>query len=155
MNIRISARALLINPEGQILLLKTNPDVFDPSGKIKSPYWITPGGSVEFNETPAQAVAREIFEECGIDNLDIGPMVWFWEHMLVIEGIPTQLQDHFFVIRTVNSRVSIDGMKLCEHEDFLEYRWWNAAEIKASTEVFTTDATPPTSSQILIRKRSS
>ena len=145
MNIRISARALLINPEGQILLLKTNPDVFDPSGKIKSPYWITPGGGVEFNETPAQAIAREVYEECGIDNLDIGPMVWFWEHVLVIGGIPTQLQDHFFVIRTVNSRVSIDGMNLYEREDFREYRWWKAEEIQSSTDIFA----PPGLGQLL------
>jgi len=145
MDIRISARALVINPEDQILLLKVNPDVYDPSGKIESPYWITPGGGVETSETPAQAVAREIFEECGITNLDIGPKVWHWDHILEIAGKPTQIQDHYFVIRTEDSRVSIDGMNAYEYEDFLEYRWWKAKEIQSSDEIFA----PPGLGQLL------
>jgi len=137
MDIRNNARALILNPEGQILLFKLEKHgIVDPSGKIKLPYWLTPGGGIEANETPDQAVAREIYEECGVRDADIGPMVWFCEHELVIEGIPIQSRDHFFLVRTGDSHVSTDMMLQYERQAYSEYKWWKTQEIKASSDMF-------------------
>ena len=136
MRVRDNARAILINPEGRVLLEKIDVDIFDPAGKIRSPYWLTPGGAIEFGETPAQAVAREIWEECGIERFEVGPMVWFCEHPLVIFGSPILSRDHYFLVKTADSRVSRDGMEYLEWQMHCEDRWWLASEILASPEVF-------------------
>ena len=115
---------------------KIDVDVFDPSGKIRTPYWLLPGGGIELGETPEQAVAREIHEECGLDHLDIGPIVWFCEHVLVIGGTPIQSRDHYILARTADSRVVTNGMEQYEREIHCEHRWWQISEIKTSTEIF-------------------
>ncbi|WP_370931561.1 8-oxo-dGTP diphosphatase MutT [Bartonella sp. DGB1] len=57
----------LINPQRQILLTKR------PEGKPMAGYWEFPGGKLEAQEMPEQAIIREIKEEINInitaDNL--------------------------------------------------------------------------------------
>lgn len=53
---RCSAGVLLFDPAGRILLVK-------PTYREG---WLLPGGIVEAGETPAEAVLRELAEECGM-----------------------------------------------------------------------------------------
>ncbi len=56
--VRLSARAILISKEGKLVLIKrTKPDV--------EAYYVTPGGGIEMQETPLQALKRELLEETG------------------------------------------------------------------------------------------
>lgn len=52
----LAANAAVINAEGEILLMLRE-DVN---------LWAMPGGMIEVGETPAQAAAREVFEETGV-----------------------------------------------------------------------------------------
>lgn len=134
---RVCGRGLIVNPEKQILLMKVDhPDVFDPDGYIKSPFWITPGGGLEPNETIPQAVAREIMEECGFNNIDVGPVIWYWEHILVIRGIYYKLCDYFCVVHMGQSHDPICRENDEEREMILEYRWWDLADLVKSLDVF-------------------
>ena len=55
---RPSARAILISKEGKLVLIKRK--------KLDSEiYYVTPGGGIEGDETPLQAVKRELKEEVG------------------------------------------------------------------------------------------
>lgn len=54
---RVSADALLRDEQGRVLLV-------DPKYK---PYWDMPGGMAEANESPTEAVSRELREELGIE----------------------------------------------------------------------------------------
>ena len=54
--LRLTAGALFQDERGRVLLV-------EPSYR---PDWLTPGGSVEAGESPAQAAAREVREELGI-----------------------------------------------------------------------------------------
>lgn len=61
---RPSARALILTKENKILLLKR-------SKKGLKPYYVTPGGGIEENESSLQALIRELKEETGSSVTDI------------------------------------------------------------------------------------
>ena len=55
------AVGVLIRPDGQFLLTSR------PAGKVYAGYWEFPGGKLEHGESVAQALARELHEEIGLD----------------------------------------------------------------------------------------
>jgi 8-oxo-dGTP diphosphatase len=55
------AVGVLIRPDGHFLLTSR------PPGKVYAGYWEFPGGKLESGETVAQALARELHEEIGLD----------------------------------------------------------------------------------------
>jgi 8-oxo-dGTP diphosphatase len=55
------AVGVLINADGDFLLTSR------PAGKVFAGYWEFPGGKLEAGESVAQALARELHEELGID----------------------------------------------------------------------------------------
>lgn len=79
------ARGLLITPDGRILLLKAR----EPSTGRE--FWFPPGGGIEPGETDLQALKRELFEETGLANPDVGPAVWtrtadfVWDGRRIVE----------------------------------------------------------------------
>ena len=60
---RRSARLLIIEPAGRVLLVRF---VFKKGALAGEDYWATPGGGVEEGETFEQAAIRELREETGI-----------------------------------------------------------------------------------------
>ena len=45
----------------------------DPGDPSKEPWWEIPGGGMDPGETSADAARREIVEETGISDLELGP----------------------------------------------------------------------------------
>jgi 8-oxo-dGTP diphosphatase len=61
MEIKLVAACALINEQGRVLINKR------PEGKDFAGFWEFPGGKVEANETPEEAIIRELKEEINID----------------------------------------------------------------------------------------
>jgi|TARA_B000000532_G_scaffold205654_1_gene173372 8-oxo-dGTP diphosphatase len=61
MEIKLVVACALINEQGRVLINKR------PKGKDYAGYWEFPGGKVEENETPEEAIIRELKEEINID----------------------------------------------------------------------------------------
>ncbi|EKD86049.1 MAG: MutT/NUDIX family protein [uncultured bacterium] len=60
--IGVSAGAVIINENGEILLTKRSQNAKNEKGK-----WESPGGAVEFCETREDSIKREIKEELGVE----------------------------------------------------------------------------------------
>jgi 8-oxo-dGTP diphosphatase len=69
LEIEVISRALAIS-DGRVLLCKN----------LKHGYFYLPGGHVEFGETAAAALAREMQEEAGID-INVGDLAFVHEHI--------------------------------------------------------------------------
>ncbi len=70
---RLPVVAALIQKDGKILLARR------PEGRARSGLWEFPGGKIEPEERPEEALYREIKEELGIE-IKVGPILAEVEH---------------------------------------------------------------------------
>lgn len=130
-HLRHSARALLVDPDGCILLAE-----FDlPHMRL----WATPGGGIEPGETSIEALRRELIEEVGVELELVGeggpPLVW--RRTVVVDGVVPGydgVAEDFYLLRT--ERFEPRGLLSDEElraENVESFRWWSVAEIRSAT----------------------
>lgn len=78
--IGVGVGAIIVNDAGQLFLAKRGNEAKNERGS-----WEFPGGSVEFGETLAQALIREMREEYGIE-IEVGALLDVADHILPDEG---------------------------------------------------------------------
>jgi 8-oxo-dGTP pyrophosphatase MutT (NUDIX family) len=120
---------VLVDGGGRVLLLRWR---LQTGGAI----WITPGGGLQPGETHAEAALRELAEEVGLRDAELGPWIWSREHPLRWNGRQFLQRERFFLVRVgahEPDRTANDEQELGVIE---EIRWWPVAEIAASSEAF-------------------
>lgn len=125
--LRESVRALLLTPEPQLLLMQ-----FEDS-RGRRLVWLTPGGGVKEGEEPVDCLRRELHEETGLSEFEVGPLVWRREHTFRRGG---GQRDRFYLVRTGRFEPSAERMGRKEHSLFRGFRWWSPGELEASRELF-------------------
>ncbi len=130
---RQAGRVLVIDPAGRVLLLQG----FDPA-KPDSRYWFTIGGGLADGEGTAQAAARELREEAGIDAsaADLAGPVWRRTTEFSFAGTRYRQEEDYYVLRVGPVEISLTGMEEIERETVTGYRWWSPEELAATTEPF-------------------
>lgn len=78
--IGVGVGAILVDAQGQLFLAKRGERAKNERG-----CWEFPGGSVEFGETLADALKREMFEEYGVE-IAVGELLDVVDHLLPDEG---------------------------------------------------------------------
>ena len=130
---RKAGRVLLIDPAGRVLLLQG----FDPA-KPSSLHWVTIGGGLDDGEGTAQAAARELWEESGIDATAdelIGP-VWQRTTEFSFAGMRYRQDEDFYILRVGEVQVSLANLDPIERATITSYRWWSREELTATTEAY-------------------
>jgi 8-oxo-dGTP diphosphatase len=74
--IGVGVGAIILNAQGRLFLARRGPKAKNEQGS-----WEFPGGSVEFGETLAEALQREMYEEYGIE-VSVGQLVDVVDHIL-------------------------------------------------------------------------
>src|SRR5262245_48460750 len=90
--------------------------------------WFTVGGGVEAGETYLEAAAREIGEETGILDFELGPVVWLREGVVRIPE-PTLLVEQYIVARCDGGPIDRSGWNEIERELVDDIRWWTLQEL--------------------------
>ncbi len=128
---RQTARVLLLDPEDRILLMKGRLP-YDPAAPA---VWFTVGGGAEPGESVLETAAREIAEETGLADAELGPVVWYAEAILYDrKRRPVHFKEHFVVARTAGGSLSQAGWQPLEREFVEDLRWWTLGELMLTDE---------------------
>lgn len=129
---RPAARVLLLDADDRLLLFRIAPE----AAKARRPIWFPPGGGVNEGETYLEAARREVWEETGLRDAEIGPCVWHRQHRFEYEGRLVEQRERYFVARCGWFEVVRDNMEAYESTFLTEHRWWAAADLAASRDWF-------------------
>lgn len=130
---RVSARAVLLDETGAVLLLSGSDPAIAEAVEGPAPrWWFTVGGAVQQGETLQETAAREVEEETGLrvdpDQM-IGP-VWRRDAVIDFNGSVIRSQEMFFVHRTRRFDPSPDGRTGLERSYIHGYRWCDETMIQ-------------------------
>jgi 8-oxo-dGTP diphosphatase len=131
--VRLTARAVLLDASDRVLLFEFHL----PKGMIAGGperFWATPGGAIEPDEDVRAAVEREVREETGLADFEVGPELWVGEQTLTFNGVQTFTRERFFLVRTNGGAICRDGWTKLERQVMRNHRWWSVTELLASSE---------------------
>ncbi|MFF9343560.1 NUDIX hydrolase [Streptomyces sp. NPDC014773] len=129
--VRQVARVILLDPDDRVLLLHGHePD--DPTDT----WWFTPGGGLEGDETRAQAALRELAEETGLTDVELGPVLWRRRCSFPFAGRRWDQDEWYYLARTHHTGPVPGPRALTELEtrSLSGLRWWTSAELSAAHE---------------------
>ncbi|MGW7433008.1 NUDIX hydrolase [Streptomyces sp. NPDC054861] len=128
-DLRRVARVVLLDPDDRILLLHG----YEPDAPEQT-WWFTPGGGLEGDESHAEAALRELAEETGITDVDLGPVVWQRICSFPFDGRRWDQDEWYYLARTTQTATSPRGLTELEERSVAGLRWWTSAELSAARE---------------------
>ena len=132
MQVRETARVLLLDPHGRILLMRGRL----AGARQEDRFWFTVGGGVEPGESVEAAAAREVWEETGLADVRLGPIVWRREGVVpnMETGESMLFNESYLVARCAGGAPVRSGWNEVERRLVDAIRWWAVAEIAATAE---------------------
>jgi 8-oxo-dGTP pyrophosphatase MutT (NUDIX family) len=123
------ARVILLDPDDRILLMHgyepDNPDIT---------WWFTPGGGLEGDETREEAALRELAEETGITDVELGPVLWQRICSFPFDGRRWDQDEWYYLARTAQTHTDPSGLTGLEQRSVSGLRWWTCTELSVARE---------------------
>ncbi|MEX2547771.1 MAG: NUDIX domain-containing protein [Chloroflexota bacterium] len=127
MGSRQSVRVLLLDEADRVLLVR----FWDGDHS----WWCTPGGGVEAGETDETAASRELAEELGNVDVELGPCIWTRRHVGVFRGQPFDQAERIYLGHVAAFEPRPSPAALLEHGPD-DIRWWTADELSGADGEF-------------------
>ena len=130
--LRPAVRALVVDPDDRVLLVRFE---FADTGTV----WAPPGGGIEPGEDRLTALRRELAEEVGLLDPEIGPCLWIRTHVFPpnTPGRWDGQRDHVHLVRCAamepSPTMSWDDLNA---ENVVELRWWTLDELATASTRF-------------------
>lgn len=134
-DIRYTARALILNEQKHILLMKIEDDITIDTSRLDDHFWVTIGGTIEKGENEKQAVTREVKEETGIENLTVGELVFYGEHTLLFNHFPVRQFEKFYFVYVKEEQMHQGNLTENEKRIFRDIQFWPIQKLLSTTEV--------------------
>ncbi|MER8017042.1 NUDIX hydrolase [Streptomyces griseoluteus] len=123
------ARVVLLDPADRVLLLHGH-EPGDPADD----WWFTPGGGLEGAETREEAALRELAEETGITEVDLGPVLWRRRCSFPFAGRRWDQDEWYYLARTAQTATAALGLTELERRSVTGARWWTCRELERTHE---------------------
>jgi len=128
--VRDAARVAVLDGRDRVLMLQIREPGTDNA------WWIVPGGGLHEGETAAQAAARELREETGLEGLSLVDTGYRRRVTFRWRGDLCCQDERFFVARLRNGTAPNRpaGLTAAEQVELVDRRWWTVGELAASDE---------------------
>jgi double-stranded uracil-DNA glycosylase len=124
-SVRRSPRAVVLDDRDRVLLYR----FVSPGG---TSFWGCAGGGLEEGESWEDGMRRELREEIGLEDAELGPVVWTRERRFVWHRVVQQAERYYLVRVTPDELEPERGVET--EEGMHEYRWWTATELHTTSE---------------------
>ena len=111
----VAAGGIVQNEEGKILF------------QLRRGKWDLPKGKLEEGETIEECAVREVGEETGLQNLELGELVGITTHQYTEKGKDIDKETHWFAMKASGSQELIPQVE----EDILELKWVAENELES------------------------
>jgi 8-oxo-dGTP pyrophosphatase MutT (NUDIX family) len=126
---RYAIRAILLTPDGEILLFR----IATPDGGDK--FWIAPGGGLEPGETIEAGLRRELREEVGLEDFAVGPLVWRRQHTFDWAAKRILQREEYYIVHVPRFEPYVSDD--LEMQTIDTVRWWPVVALGQATERLT------------------
>ena len=127
---RSAARVVLLDRSARIFMVNAE----DPLDPFKPPWWEIPGGGIGRGEDSAAAAARELYEETGIVDVEMGPVIWTQRVQFTFGGYYFDSDERIHVAWCDGGEYQPQHLEALEEAAFLGARWWEVDELLVSEE---------------------
>ena len=127
---RPAARAVLLDRDGRIFLIEG----CDPMRPEKGTWWEIPGGGMDRGEESQDTAKRELYEECGFRDVEVGPCIWtqYVEFDFAMYHFKSDERIHVAYLQGEAGEWNPQGLEALEAAAFDQARWWTLDELLES-----------------------